>query len=103
MPVLLLVLPVVIAFIIIPALVFLVPLAILVLMLMLLVIALIGISLLAGISLLLLVLLALNIVGKQLLSLCFIWYLQMYGLQAGLSNCFCPMTSLSQASVALNH
>ncbi len=91
-------LPVIITLIIIPALVFLVPLAVLVLVLvlMLLVITVISISLLAGIPLLLLVLLALDIISKQLLPLCFIWYLQMYGLKSRPQQLLCPMTSLPQ-------
>lgn len=77
MPMFLLVVPVLVTLLIITALVLLMPLAllVLVLVLVLLVIAVFTIPLLAGIPPLLLVPLALNVVGKQLLPLLLVWNL----------------------------
>ena len=69
MPVLLLVVPVFVTLILIAAFVLLMPLAVFVLVLMLFVIAIFSVPLFARIPPLLLVLLALNVVSKQLLPL----------------------------------
>ena len=74
MPVLLLVLPVVLTFIVVPALLLLVSLALLVLVLVLLL--LLFILLLAGLSLPLLLPLPLNVILKELLPFLLSWYLQ---------------------------